>query len=134
MIAGDLAQKSGNSDLAIAEYRKAIYYSSQYGGEGADSETRWRLGQAFLDIDPEQADREFKSVIVAHEAALGSLIVSPTPELLRARFGLAQVASKRQQPEEARQVATEVHRDVARFMPTSSLLIDIQNFLDSLPD
>lgn len=134
MIAGDLAQRSGNNDLAIDEYGKSIYHSSQYGGEGADAETRWRLGQAFLDKNPDKAEQEFKRVIAVHEAALGPLIASPTPELLRARFGLAQVARKRQHYEEARQIATEVRRDVARFMPTSSLLIDIQNFLDGLPE
>jgi len=120
MAAGDIALKQNKSREALGFYEDAARSIEEYGGEGHGYQIDPRIGLAHLGVGNLEAARNRFNTLRANEAIpIGKLYGD---------YGLAMVAYKENEKEEARRLADETRRSLSRRI-TSNLLLKLTNQL-----
>jgi LuxR family transcriptional regulator, glucitol operon activator len=119
LAAGDIALKQNRNKEALAFYQQQAASMEEYGGEGHGYQVLSRLGLAYVGIggtrDIEKAEEKFKALRDNENIPIGKLYGD---------YGLALVAYKRKQKEEAQRLAKETKEALSR-KTTSNLLLKL---------
>ncbi len=114
MAAGDIALKQNRSKDALAYYQDQVVSMREYGGEGNGYQVEPRLGLAYVGTgDLTKAEEKFNALRVNKNIPIGKHYGD---------YGLALVAYKRNQKEEARRLANETREALSRKTASNILL------------
>jgi len=126
-ILGELAQKQGHYQVAIAHYEDAYRLTEQYGGEvQEDNELRFRLGFTYLAQGKlAQAETAFQGIASVKDHV-------DTLESIYGKYGLARVAHAKGEISKAHKLAQEALDTISRFRVGHRLRKEVKDFLSGL--
>ena len=120
MAAGDIALKQNESKEALSFYEDTARSVGEYGGEGHGYQIDPRIGLAYVGTgDLKRAMEKFNALRANTDIPIGKLYGD---------YGLALVAYKMNQKEEARRIVSETKEALSR-RTTSNLLLKLTNKL-----